>query len=189
MGYHTILCRYNEIATKGNNRVWFEKCLKENLHHFCNQVCPCRIQSVQGRIYIRKGSSITEKNPQDFTQEESEELTKRLVRCFGLTSFSFCMSEEPTLDGIKRMICASAPDLFRKILQENPGKPVQFRSRARRSDKSFYLNSHEIEIEIATLIESLMGKGNVKVNLTDPQISIGVELREKNSMIYYDSVR
>ena len=31
--YNCIICRYHEIATKGNNRGMFERCLVENIRH------------------------------------------------------------------------------------------------------------------------------------------------------------
>ena len=32
MMFNSILCRYHEIATKGNNRIMFERCLVDNIH-------------------------------------------------------------------------------------------------------------------------------------------------------------
>ncbi len=181
--YHTIVCRYNEIATKGNNRGMFERHLIENMRYFCCKVCPCKISKVRGRILIHKTDNSV------FSESESDALTENLKRCFGLDSFSFCLLGEPSMESVKSMVSSSAPERFKKQLLLNSGLPVQFRTRARRSDKSFPLDSKGIEIEIATLIESITGTDHVKVNLTNPQISIGVEIREKHSLVYYDTIK
>lgn len=39
------------------------------------------------------------------------------------------------------------------------------------------------------MIESLIGKNKVKVKLEDPQISIGVEIREHHSLVYYETIK
>lgn len=109
--YHTILCRYNEIATKGNNRNMFENCLIENLRYFCGKVCPCKISKMRGRILIRKADETA------FTEEESENISVRLKRCFGLDSFSFCLVGEVSMDSVKDMVSKSAVPYFQKIME------------------------------------------------------------------------
>ena len=182
--YHTILCRYNEIATKGNNRSMFENCLIENLRYSCGKVCPCKVSKMRGRILIRKSDE------SEFSAEETELISERLKKCFGLDSFSFCLVGEVSMESVKSMVEQSAVPYFQKVLSEvSANGVVEFRTRARRSNKAFPLDSKGIEIEIATLIESLIGADRVKVNLENPQISIGIEIREHHSLVYYETIK
>ncbi|UKI33142.1 MAG: hypothetical protein L6W00_06525 [Lentisphaeria bacterium] len=46
--YNSIICRYHEIATKGNNRNMFERCLVDNISHLLREVGVCRVHRVRG---------------------------------------------------------------------------------------------------------------------------------------------
>ena len=62
--YNSIICRYHEIATKGNNRNMFERCLVENIRHLLDGKAPCRVHRVRGRVWVEP------KHEGDFTPEE-----------------------------------------------------------------------------------------------------------------------
>lgn len=53
--YNSIICRYHEIATKGNNRNMFERCLVENIRHLLRDAAPCRVHRVRGRVWVEPG--------------------------------------------------------------------------------------------------------------------------------------
>jgi thiamine biosynthesis protein ThiI len=122
----------------------------------------------------------------EFTQEEKAAISQRLERCFGLDSFSFCLEGERTMEAVEEMIRKTVPAMFAPFLEKNG--VVQFRTRARRADKRFPGTSKDIEIAAATIVENIMGEGKVKVNLEHPDVSIGIEIRENNSILYYDSI-
>ena len=171
--YNTILCRYNEIATKGHNRSMFENRLAENMRRICERISSINISLVRGRMFIRR------KDGADFTETETERLSEALAKCYGLDSFSFCLEGEASMESVLAMVEKSAPLHFR-----SEGVTV-FRTRARRSDKSFPLDSKQIEIAVATKVEELFGAGSVKVDLEEPEVSIGIEMRSRNSLVYY----
>ena len=179
--FNTVICRYNEIATKGNNRSMFENRLVENIKIACSSVCSVKISRIRGRIFFHKDDKSV------FSDAETEGLTANLKRCFGLDSFSFCLEDEPNMEKIKEMVRNSAPYYFDPLIREK-GK-IRFRSRARRSDKSFPLQSKEIEIEIASLIDTLYTQEQIAVDLTEPDISIGIEVRETTALVYYATIR
>ena len=52
--YNSIICRYHEIATKGNNRNMFERCLVDNIAHLLREVGVCRVHRVRGRIWVNR---------------------------------------------------------------------------------------------------------------------------------------
>ena len=180
--FNHIVCRYNEIATKSGNRSIFERRLIDNMRMLCQRAgIRLKFSRMRGRILIYR-----EENT-EFTEEERRKITSCLKRCFGLDSFSFCLEGTPDMKSVMEMVEKTVPAAFAPFLEKK--KTVEFRTRARRSDKSFPLTSKEIEIEAATKIEELVGAGNVKVNLTDPDITLGLEVREKNSILFYDSVK
>ena len=80
--YNSIICRYHEIATKGNNRNMFERCLVENIRHLLDGRAPCRVHRVRGRVWVEP------KHEGDFTGEELETIKPRLAKVFGLESVS-----------------------------------------------------------------------------------------------------
>ena len=180
--FNHIVCRYNEIATKSGNRSIFERRLIDNMRMLClREGIRLKFARMRGRILIYR-----EENS-EFTEEERRIITSCLKRCFGLDSFSFCLEGTPDMDSVMDMMEKTVPAAFAPLLEAK--KPVKFRTRARRSDKSFPLTSKEIEIEAATKIEGLIGEGNVKVDLTDPDITLGLEVREKNSILFFDRIK
>lgn len=80
--YNSIICRYHEIATKGNNRNMFERCLVENIRHLLRDAAPCRVHRVRGRVWVEPA------HDGDFTREELEAIRPQLAKAFGLESFS-----------------------------------------------------------------------------------------------------
>lgn len=178
--FTTIICRYNEIATKGNNRGMFETKLADNIRAFCNDVCKVKAQRIRGRIFLHKADGTV------FNEEETEKISANLKRCFGLDSFSFCIESEPTPEAVFDMVQRSAPYYFDPVLEKRPS--LLFRSRARRSDKKFPLCSKDIEIAVAGKLFAMYHE-KVKVNLTEPDISIGIEVREETALVYYETIK
>ncbi len=177
--FNTIICRYNEIATKGNNRSMFENKLVENIKYLCGG--NVQVKKIRGRIFLYK------KDKSEFTAEETQSVSNGLKHCFGLDSFSFCLEGNPDMDSVKEMVQKSAPYYFEN--KENSVEDViRFRSRARRSNKKFPLQSKDIEIEMADLLYSMYGE-KIKVDLEQPQISIGIEIREETAIVYYETVK
>ena len=53
--YNCIICRYHEIATKGNNRNMFEKCLVDNIRYMVGMEALYAAQAVDLRGNVRLG--------------------------------------------------------------------------------------------------------------------------------------
>ena len=124
--YNSIICRYHEIATKGDNRNMFENKLIDNLKYQCAALDTLRYIRIRGRIYIRK------KDDSMFTAQELAVIKEGLQRCSGLESFSPALECKPDINEINRLVAESIHDYFDPILT---GKErVEFRVRARRSD-------------------------------------------------------
>ena len=138
--YRSIACRYHEIATKGHNRSMFEERLVANIRMLASydKIEDLTVQRMRGRIFIRK------KKNQPFMQEELENIKKMLSRAFGIESFSPVLETAPELENILDLAVECASSLIEKLLEKR--ESITFRSRARRSDKSFPLKSKELEI-------------------------------------------
>lgn len=180
--YKSIVCRYHEIATKGHNRSMFENKLISNMKILCEYegVSELNFQRIRGRIFIRKAKNLS------FEAQELEKIKTALSRSFGLETFSPVIECEPEIEKILNIIGESAKSVFEDKL--NHSSVVEFRTRARRSDKNFPLRSKEIEIQSATRLQEIFGD-RIKVNLEHPEISIGVEVRDQIALVYYETFK
>ncbi len=178
--YNCVICRYHEIAIKGDNRSMFENKLVENMRLRLSSLKDVSIDKIRGRIYVRR----TSENP--FSEGEIEILKSGLSKAFGLESFSPALECEASEEAIFSAVERSLKPVFEKAFQGKKGK-VSFAVRARRSDKSFPLRSKQIEIMSAEIVEKLFGAERLSVDLMNPDIFIGVEVRERGAFVYYDS--
>ena len=151
--YNCVICRYHEIATKGNNRNMFEKCLVENIRRQLKRAeVECKVLRVWGRVWLEPENGGT------FDDVTLEKIIRVLPGVFGLQSFSPALLLPVDLDKIKECVSNVLPDKLREFIRTK-GKP-SFRVRARRSNKRFPLTSKEIEIELVTLAGNMLGNGN-----------------------------
>ena len=184
--YNSIICRYHEIATKGNNRSHFERTMLENLRRLLRIEFPqLRYRRVRGRIWMEFADR------RDFTEAELEKVCSELkLRALGIENFSPAIVIEPTLEVIEETIKNAAavivPDLISKANANN--HTLRFRFRARRSDKRFPLTSQELEIKLTSLLGGIYGRENLKLDLNDTaDLTIGVEVREEMAIIYLET--
>ena len=139
--YNCIICRYHEIATKGNNRNMFERCLADNIRHLLSELADVKVYRVRGRVRVER----TDKG--EFTSEQLEVIKTQLRKCFGLESFSPAVITEVDMEKIRPLAVELAASAIAE--KEGENKP-SFRVRARRSNKRFPLTSKEIEIDLVT---------------------------------------
>ena len=97
--FNHIVCRYNEIATKSGNRAMFERRLINNMRAACSDLgLDLRFSRMRGRIVIYRADD------NDFSAEEEQAISERLVRCFGLDSFSFCLEGGRSMEAVEEMV-------------------------------------------------------------------------------------
>ena len=180
--YGSIVCRYHEIATKGLNRAMFEERLLANIRLLASYdgIEDLVVQRMRGRIFIRK------KKNASFTEEELEKIGKTLSRVYGIESFSPVLETEPEPEKVIFLAADCASELIGKLLEKR--ESISFRSRARRSDKSFPLHSKDLEIEIAGRIWEKFGD-RARIDLSAPDVSVGVEVRDKIALVYYETFK
>ena len=179
--FNAVLCRYHEIAIKGNNRREFERQLVGNMRYmFKKQEAACKVRHIRGRIWVEPAEP-----GRDFSDSELQVIGDILSRTFGLESYSPAKLVKPEMAEIVQAVREVAPPLFAPHLQN--GSKAVFRIRARRSNKEFPLRSREIEIELAGLIEELFGNDNLKIDLDNAPITVGCEVREEFAAVFAGS--
>lgn len=160
---YSILIRYSEIALKGKNKGDFERKLVQNIKDSLKK------QEIKDFKVDRKFSRIIiETNTKDID----------LTKVFGIYSYSFSKIAKTSIEGIKE----TTEQYFLNDFNNN----TTFRVSAQRLDKTFPINSTQIEREIGAFIVEKM---NSKVNLKNFEKEIGIEIIDKICYIYNKKIR
>ena len=174
--YNCVICRYHEIATKGNNRNMFERCLCGNIKHLLADIPDIQVRRVRGRVWVERSDKGV------FPSETLERIKVALRRAFGLESFSPAILLAPDMDVIRETVVSNAQKIF-----EGCSSGVKFRVRARRSNKRFPLTSKDIEIDLVSAVAQVVGSDLFIIDLDNADITLGVEVRDEFSLIYFDT--
>lgn len=165
----TILIRYGELSTKGKNRYLFINQLEKNLKAKLIAFKYLNIVATHSRMLIYLNEHQT--NP-----IEIEQITNIIRNTFGITSFSFAKQVIKDLNVIQKEILTLISNLEFK----------SFKLDVNRIDKKFHCTSLEIINVIAELI--LDYKKGCQVNLTNPQLTIYLEIQIDNVFIMFDKI-
>ncbi|MCQ2602221.1 MAG: tRNA 4-thiouridine(8) synthase ThiI, partial [Treponema sp.] len=157
----TYLAKIGELTLKGSNIQEFENLLKHNAAEYLKGT-GSQIALRAGRLYI------------DCDESAAEKVEFALQHLIGITGWAKATVCEKTIEDISRAVFELA-----KIEADKGCKT--FKIDARRSDKSFPLNSYQINCEAAGDVESIM-----KVDVHHPDTIIYVEVRER-CFVYVDS--
>lgn len=157
---NVLLIRYGEVHLKGQNRSYFMRLLKEDIQNALADM-GAAVSSGQGRFYAF-----------GYPKEREDEAVSRLSRIFGLYSVSRAREVEKDYEAI----CLAAKALMEQELK-NRGGSCTFKVFARRSDKTFPMDSMTMARELGhVLLEAFPG---LKVDVTAPQVPLSVEIREQ----------
>ncbi len=153
------LIRLGEISLKGMNRNFFEKKLKNNIKL---KIHPHRslLTREKGRFYLYVEKSCPE-----------EIVIRTLQTTFGVVGFSkalVCEKDWPTMVQNAKVLIENEPFA--------DGKGT-FKVECRRGDKSFFMNSYQIESELGGVV--LDRYPEMKVKVKNPEKELRVEVREK----------
>jgi len=152
-----------ELSLKGNNRKSFVNILKSNLQRMLNAIgSGIKIKTTDGRYYVQ------------CPQEMAGEVEKVLSRLIGISGWA------------KTVICQKTVETVLAACVEE-GKKLSlngiktFKIDARRTDKSFPLDSYQLCCMAGDAVtEAISG---LKVDIHNPQDVIRIEIRE-NAYIY-----
>ncbi|MDP4012254.1 MAG: tRNA uracil 4-sulfurtransferase ThiI [Candidatus Nanoarchaeia archaeon] len=154
-----IIVKYGEIALKGKNKPFFEKQLMDNIIHALKGLEYNSVKKLYGRVIIK----LNEKS--DF-----EKLSEKLKKVLGIVHFSPASIVDLDIEKIKQ-----------KSLEFIEKDAKTFHVKSRRSNKSFPLQSPDINREVGKFIEE---KTNLEVNFEKSDFTIFIEITEKGAFIY-----
>ena len=159
----TYLGKLGELTLKGSNTKSFENKLVRNVRDFLKHI-PADISLRAGRLYLEVDEQFC---------HQAEYCLSHLI---GITGWAKTVICDKTIASITKTVTELG-----KAAKENGAKT--FKIEARRSDKSFELNSYEI---MKTAASELFDNNILKVDVKNPDITIYVEVREK-CFVYTDS--
>jgi len=162
------LIRYGELGLKspGVRRI-FERALRRNItSRYADARIECRIESDWGRIFLWSDDVV-------FTET-------LLSRTFGIVSFS--RAEET--DSSPESICNMAVGVAAPLFKEGMG----FAVRARRKGQHPY-TSMELARDTGSAIWLANEDKNPRVDLTNPELEIFVEVRQNRAFVYTEKVQ
>jgi len=179
---NAILCRYGEIALKGQNRSRFEACLADNLRRLLREIGGLTARRVRGRVWLGKGGDAP------FLPWELARAQEQLPKAFGLTSFSPGIRVRPELAEIQAAVVAAMPGVVAPLLARLPaGTPLRFRVRTNRSWKEFPLDSQGVNIALADSLSGQPYADRLAVDLHHADLTIGCDLRPEFAFVFFSS--
>ena len=152
------LIRLGEISLKGLNRNFFEKLknkIKLKIHPYRSL-----LTREKGRFYLYVAKECPE-----------ERVIRTLQTTFGVVGFS------------RALVCSKDWDEIvsnaKLLIEKEPfaGGTGTFKVECRRADKSFFMNSYQIESELGGVV--LDRYPDMKVKVKNPEKELRVEVREK----------
>ena len=157
-----ILIKYGELTTKKGNRNFFVKTLTKNIENKLKDF-NVEIEKDLSRMYIH------------YNELDEETIINKIHSIFGIHSYHIAYVTNSDMDSIK-------DELIKTIKLENF---KTFKVETKRSDKSFPKTSMELSRIFGGIV--LKNKDNIKVDVNNPEVIIHVEIREKNTYIYYNA--
>ena len=156
-----ILIKYGELTTKKGNRNYFVKTLTKNIENKLKDF-NVLIEKDLSRMYIH------------YNVEDEEAIINKIHEIFGIHSYHIAYVTNSNMDSIKN-------ELIKTVKLQNF---KTFKVETKRSDKSFPKTSMELSKIFGGIV--LKNKDNIKVDVNNPEVIIHVEIREKNTYIYYN---
>jgi len=163
---HLFIIRYSEIGLKGKNREWFEQKLMRNIRQHLSSEEASKVTKIHGRIIVE-------------TNADSDKVTSRLQYIPGIANFSLALETTHELGPINEIVLQLVSEYIGKVKRED----ITFKIAACRSDKHFSKNSVQLAAELGgTVLERYP---TFKVDLTQPECVIGIEIWPKDRAILY----
>ncbi len=155
-----ILIHYHEIGLKGKNRGKFERRLMTNINRALKDV-PCgKLERLSGRMML----ALTSESPIDVIRE-------RLSKVFGIANFSEAVVAKRNIEAIRETTWALA----------QKADFQSFKIVTRRGDKTFPLNSDQINRDVGKHIQTLSG---ARVLMDNPDLTCFIEIAPQRIFIY-----
>ncbi len=165
-----LLIKNGELALKGLNRSTFEDVLVKNIKR--------RLMRRVGKFTFLKSQStiVAEPVDEDVDFEQAVEVVRKV---FGIVAFSRAAVTEKNFEMMKETALTYLGDELRSVRT--------FKVNAKRSDKKFPMTSPEICREIGAHL--LRNIPSLKVDVHNPDITVTVEVRDKNVFIHGNQIK
>ena len=157
-----ILIKYGELSTKKGNRNFFINTLYNNVKSKLSNY-NVMITKDRARMTIR------------FSDDDLEEIKGVIDKIFGIHSYHVAYVCNSNEEDIKSTLLSIVKSIDFKT----------FKIETKRSDKSFPIHSQDFNRVLGGLL--LKNIDNIGVDVHNPDLWIKVEIREKDTYIYYDS--
>lgn len=161
-----IMCYQGEMALKGLNKATFEAVLSKTLRYRTRDLGDFKVYKAQSTMYVE---------PLDDTANQNMgEAYDRAQKVFGLAALSRAAVCEKDFEAIKQ----TAED----YLGETLNNVKTFKVEAKRSDKSFPMNSPELSRELGGFL--LSRHHHLRVDVKNPDFVVMVEVRDYAAYIH-----
>ncbi len=158
-----IFIKYGELSTKKDNRNFFIRLLNKNIEKKLKNV---DIKYDLGRMFILPKSN------------NFDEVISKLKEVFGIHEIvtSYLLDSKDINDINKDII---------NLLKDKSFKT--FKVDVKRSDKDYPIDGMELRKKIGSSI--LKNINNISVDVHNPDIVVNVEIRKKEVLVYFDSIK
>ena len=161
MKFHSFLIKYGEIGIKVKNRYIFEDALVRQIRF--------ALKDVDGEFYVHKSYGRVYVDCDG--EYDYEETVESLSRVFGIVGICPVVRlEDKGFEELKKEVVAYMDEMY-------PDKNKTFKVEARRSKKSYPLQSMQINCQLGEVI--LDAFPEMKVDVHHPDIMLNVEVREE----------
>jgi len=164
--------RYGEIGTKSRQTMHrFEKLLASSIFKLAKKHgIRADVEILHTRLMV------------DVQDEHFEKMKELLKRVPGIVSFSPCTLVDPDLEKIKEV----SVELFEKeFLKYSDKENISFRVKTQRPQKKFPYTSLDVNMAVGGPI---VEKHGIKVDLTNPTISIDIEILNEYSFVFVERI-
>lgn len=167
MKYDHLLVRYGELTLKGANRKKFVNQLKDNVHQGLKGLQGLHVKGKRDRMYIELSE-----------QADVDTAIQRLSKIYGIKSVSPVIKVEKTLETIYQ----SAAQFANQFTEGHT-----FKIDVKRADKSFPLDTYELQREIGGAV--LKNNEHLTVDVKHPDHEIKVEVRQDAVYMYEEIIQ
>jgi thiamine biosynthesis protein ThiI len=160
----SVLIRYHEIALKKGNRAYFTELLKRNLLAAVKDLGAKEIRSLPARVLLTFRNDVPPAT-----------LIERMGTVFGVANFSIVERTARDIDALRERILESL----------NGTRFESFRIETQRGDKTFPLNSPEINRQLGAAVKE---KSGARVDLMNPQFTVTVEILPRDAFFGFNKI-
>lgn len=159
--FTAFLIKYAEIAIKGKNRHLFEDALIHQIKYALKKVegkfC---ISKTQGRIFVEAQS--------EFDYDETIDALQHVFGIVGICPMIYVENEG--FEKLKETVVQYISDVY-------PDRTMTFKVHCRRANKSFPMESMEVNAKLGEVLLDTYPEMSVDVH--EPKMTLNVEIREK----------